>query len=92
MSGRLFRMDESGHGRCGDGVCDRRFSFGDYPCFDPYTSSAIFVFAKAQGMRVVMTRFSFFSFWEENGKMRFSFVSPFASDQTPDQFLSAAEI
>lgn len=40
------------------------------------------VFAKAQGMRVVMTKFSFFSFWEENGKMRFSFVSPFASDQT----------
>ena len=33
------------------------------------------VFAKAQGMRVVMTKFSFFSFWEDNGKMRFSFVS-----------------
>ena len=27
------------------------------------------VFAKAQGMRFVMTKFSFFSFWEENGKM-----------------------
>ena len=40
------------------------------------------VFAKAQGMRVVMTKFSFFSFLEENGKMRFSFASPFAADQT----------
>ena len=48
MSGRLFRMDESGHGRCGDGVCDRRFSFGDYPCFDR-TRARPYRFCKGAG-------------------------------------------
>lgn len=39
-------------------------------------------FAKAQGMRLKMTKFSFFRFAEREGKLRFSFASPFSTEET----------
>ena len=40
------------------------------------------VFAKTQGMRLKTTKFSFFRFSEKEGKLRFSFASPFAEEET----------
>lgn len=39
-------------------------------------------FAKAQGMRVRMTKFSFFRFAEREGRLRFSLASPFSAEET----------
>ena len=40
------------------------------------------LFARSQGMKIKMTKFSFFRFLEREGKLRFSLASPFRTDQT----------
>ena len=40
------------------------------------------LFARSQGMKIKITKFSFFRFLEREGKLRFSLASPFRTDQT----------